>query len=372
MVKRFLLICAILVVAESAAVAQPAIPLKHMLPVRLEPKGVGIVDQPDSLYQQFAARFKKSYFSIGALIQTRFDFQSENSQAMNNGFEISRLRFRLSGEMDRGHGYFIQANFLRSPAILDAKIYHRISNALTIDFGMFKAPFSREFLTGSANLNFIKRAQAVDALVPGRQIGLHARGWIKENVLSYAAGVFNGNDIGENENDNDNFLYAMRLVYSGKQIIHIASTSREENLSKFEFGISAAYSKDKDVTIGNGLVSGFAGKRLLLGGDFSSTHDKLVLSAEAIYAKLDPSSGDTSHPFGFYLTAGYKLSQTSQILIRCDGFDADDLQLDSDLIVLGYNYWSTRVTKFQINYTIPTGDHVIKGSKILLQTQLGF
>ncbi len=111
---------------------------------------------------------------------------------------------------------------------------------------------------------------------------------------------------------------------------------------------------------------------MLLGGDFSSTHDKLLLSAEAIYAKLDPSSGDTSHPFGFYLTAGYKLSQGSQILIRLDAFDADDLQSDSHLIVLGYNYWSSRVTKLQINYVIPTDDHVIRNSKILLQTQLGF
>ena len=150
---------------------------------------------------------------------------------------------------------------MRSPAILDAKIYHRISKALTMDFGLFKSPFSREVLTGSANLNFIRRAQAVVALVPGRQIGLHVRGWIKENVLSYAAGVFNGNDFGENENDNDNFLYAMRLFYSGKPIIHVTSTSREEDLFKVEFGISAAYSKDKDVTIGEW----FCGKEVVAG-----------------------------------------------------------------------------------------------------------
>ena len=103
MVKQFLLICAILVVAESAVVAQQINPLKPLLHVRLEPKSGVLAGRQDSLYQQFAARFKKSYFSIGALIQARIVFQPESSQQKNNGFEIARLRFRLSGEENSSH-----------------------------------------------------------------------------------------------------------------------------------------------------------------------------------------------------------------------------------------------------------------------------
>ena len=325
-----------------------------------------------SLYEQLTERFKKKYLSIGALIQTRADFQPERTLTGNNGFEISRLRFRLYGELDKGHGYSIQANFLDSPAILDAKIYSRFSTALTLDVGLFKSPFSREFLTSATNLDFIKRAQVVDALAPSRQIGIHARGWLKENVLSYAAGIFNGNDFGENENDNDNFLYVGRLVFSGKPIIHITSTTREEESGKTEYGINVAYSNDDDVTIGKRLIQNFEGTRFLVGADFRSIRDRVVLSAEAIYAWLNPSVDPTTNPFGWHATIGYKLTQDSQILFRWDGLEPDGLQSDSHLLIIGYNRWPTKVTQLQINYIITTEDSSIEHNQILVQFQLGF
>ena len=328
-------------------------------------------NQDETLYEQLKDTFKRKYLSLGALIQSMLDFQPERSLEGHNGFEISRLRFRLYGELDGGHGYFIQANFLQSPAITDAKVYHRLSEAFTLDVGLFKTPFSRELLTGSANLDFVKRSQVVIALVPARQIGMHVRGAISANV-NYACGLFNGNDFGDNENDNDNFLFVGRLVFSGIPLIHITPTTQEEEASaKAQVGVSVAYSKDDDVNI-RGLIDNFAGERFLIGGDFRSRMGKFIVSAEGIYASLNRDNGPTSNPFGFHTTVAYQLTSNSQVLFRFDRFEADNLRADLDLIVLAYTYWSSKVAKFQANYIFSADDPELKNSQFLIQAQLGF
>ena len=55
-----------------------------------------------------------------------------------------------------------------------------------------------------------------------------------------------------------------------------------------------------------------------------------------------------------------------------DSLDADDLIPDSNLIILGYNVWPTRASKFQINYIISTDNMAFKYHQVLCNAQFSF
>ncbi len=318
-------------------------------------------DNDEPRFKQLTETFKKEYLSIGFLLQTVGDFQPERSFVGNNGFNVANLRLKISGELDRGFGYFLQTNFVRSPAILDARMYLRVSPRFIIDVGQFKAPFSKEFLTSAGAIDFVNRAQVVTALSPARQIGVQATAWLKPEVTSLAVGVFNGNGFGRNNNDNNHFLYSARLS---------TFPSRNDEKSRLEIGVNVAVSADDGVSL-TGLTNHFAGTRFLLGADFRWARDRLLLSSEVIYADLDADFGANRNPFGFYVTGGYMITGQSQLLLRGDFFETDGFQDDTHLIIFGYNLWPTQATELQVNFILPT-DRDIENLQLLINAQFAF
>ncbi len=311
------------------------------------------------------ANFKKPYLSVGALFQFVGDFQPERSFAGNDGFSIGNMRLSLSGELDQGIGYFFQTNFATSPAILDAKAYYRFSPALVIDLGLYKAPFSRELLTGAAALDFVRRSQVVTALAPARQIGASLRGDVADGVVSYGVGVFNGNKFNGNRNDSNDFLYVARLSVFPKTLQGTRPGDR------LELAINVARSQDEDTDFGGGFLSDFQGEQTLVGGDFRLTRDRFLLAGEFIAARLEFAAGPTADPTGFHLTGGYQLTEWSQFLVRWDSFSPDGVTSESDLVLLGYNIWPTGATQLRANYVIPTVGGV-DNHQLLIGAQLSF
>lgn len=322
--------------------------------------------QDEPQFEALTNAFKKDYLSLGVLFQSVADFQIERSFGGNNGFNISNMRINIYGELDNGFGYLFKTSVINSPAILDAKMYYRISPGSTIDAGQFKAPFSAEFLIGAGSIDFVNRSQVVTAITPGRQIGVQVRGWAPQNVASYAVGVFNGNSFRDNGNDNGDFLTAARVVLYPK----VFGESHASN--RLEIGVNTAYSNDKRASLGGGFLNVFNGKRTLLGGDFRLTKDRLLLSGEMIYARLKFGRTTTVEPTGFHATAGYMITGKSQLLLRWDSFTPDGLQPDSRLLIVGYNLWPTKATELQVNYIIPTDDGDYKHHQLLVNAQLAF
>ena len=105
----------------------------------------------------------------------------------------------------------MQTNFINAKPILDAMIYHKFSQAVRVDVGQFKAPFSSEYLTSDPQLDFVSRSQVTSAYSPKRQIGFQVRGNVIEEAVSVIAGMFNGNGI-NTTNDDDKFMYVGRVV----------------------------------------------------------------------------------------------------------------------------------------------------------------
>ncbi|UCF18436.1 MAG: hypothetical protein JSU87_10845 [Gemmatimonadota bacterium] len=329
------------------------------------PLGAQQEEQNEPLYDELVRTFKKKSLSIGALFQTVGVFEWERSLPGGNGFSIANMRLLLYGELDSGFGYFFQTNFARSPTVLDAKMYYKISPALIIDAGLFKAPFSREFLTPASSIDFVDRSRVATLLVPGRQLGVQARGEFAGGEFAYSAGAFNGNRFIEaNINDNNDFLIVGRLSYLPRQFQGAGDADR------LEVAVNAGFSKDADV-VQVGFPNGFAGDRALVGGDVRFTRKNLLLAGEIIAVSLDADDGAEVDPYGWHLTAGYMVGRKAQALVRWDKFDADTGGSNPDQLVLGVNVWPTQPTEIQVNYVIPTSGGV-DAQLLLLNFQVGF
>jgi phosphate-selective porin len=324
-----------------------------------------VILQDEPLLEKLNNTFKKDYLSIVLLFQAVGDFQIERNIPGYNGFTIANMRINIYGELDEGFGYLFKTNLTNSPSILDAKMYYSVSPAFTMDIGLYKSPFSKEFLTSAGNIDFVNRSQIVSTLAPNRQIGFQVRGLMVENIVSYAAGIFNGNRFVNSGNDNNEFLYAGRIS------IFPNLTGKKEKGGKLEIGINAAHSRDSYVQIGD-LLPFFNGKRTLFGTDMRLMYNKWLIAGEVIYASLETSSDTTYHPSGYYVTAGYLIAKNSQILIRWDSFSPDNITSNSHLVIFGYNLWPTGATELQINYIIQTKNSALKYNQLLVNAQFAF
>jgi hypothetical protein len=333
--------------------------------VILLPQTARAQERAENLVAKLAETFRSEQLTLGVLLQTVADAQIERTLPGSNGFSIANFRLLLHGQLDGGFGYWLQANFIDSPAILDAMMSYRVSRLFAFDAGQFKTPFSYEFLTLASSIDFVNRAQAVTALAPGRQIGLQARFDDRSRTVGARAGVFNGNGTRPNGNDNNNFLYAGRIVVTP----HLDTDGTDRSLV---IGVNAAHSKDDGSTFGGGFVTDFVGARTHLGGDVRLQLDRWLVAGELLYAALRPTIGTDRDPWGYHATASYSFTPKTQGLVRFDGFQPDDGGDRRDVIVLGFNAWPTSVTEFQINYLVDTRDAAIDHHQILVNFQFGF
>lgn len=317
----------------------------------------GQAEEP--IYEEFKKSFKKDYFTLEMLLQAVADFQPERTIIGNNGFSVSNLRLRMFGHLDKNFSYFFQASFIVSPLLLDAIVRYKFSDAFMLSAGQFKAPFSKEFLTYAANIDFVNRALVTGLLSPRREIGFQLSGKIAKNLIEYRAGIFNGNGPNKIFNDNNSFLYVGR----------IAATPQTEN-SKYEIGLNAGYSNDKDGSI---FAKSFVGKRTFLGADIRAEVQNFLFSTEIIMNKLDgtiDSVQSKSKPYGYHITLGYKPLSKHQFLIRYDNLSPDGIISDSDFYIIGYNFWPTQVAELQINYIIDSKETEFKYHWILVNLQI--
>lgn len=312
----------------------------------------------------FQEHYKNDYFSVGALLQTIGDYQYNRLAGTgNNGYSIGNARLQIFGEVNQSFGYQLQANFIKNPAVLDANMYYHLMPQMTVKAGLFKSPFSGEFLRSAAALDFVNRSTVVNQLAPNRQIGVQLGGDLSEGKLRYRAGVFNGNGFDINRNNDGYFLYAARME------THISTDEEAEN--KIIFALNSSYEqKDQEADSGN-LRSTFEGEQVLFGSDIRLTHNNLMLSSEFIYSWLESEFGILSNPFGYHATAGYFVMPQTQLLVRWDSFENDNIRSvsESETVMAGFNYHPSSFSKVQLNYIFPTSRD-IEFSQILLNLQI--
>ena len=265
----------------------------------------------------------------------------------------------MFGNLDKNFSYFFQASFIVSPLLLDAIVSYKFSDEFKISGGQFKAPFSKEYLTYASDIDFVNRAQATALLSPRRDIGFQLSGKFANQLLEYKVGIFNGNGPNKFFNDNNSFLYVGR----------IAATPQTEN-NRYEIGLNAGYS---DISNQGIFTKSFNGKKTFVGGDLRAEIHNFLFSTEVIMNKLDgmiDSLQSNKEPYGYHITFGYEPFNKHQFLLRYDNLNADDIISNSELFIIGYNFWPTRATELQFNYITDSKQTNFKYHWYLLNFQI--
>jgi len=323
-----------------------------------------------SKFEQLIEKVKSPEFNLGLLIQFIADYQSKRILPGYNGFSLGSARLILKGQLDQGFGYLLQTNFIKSPALLDAMISYSFSEYLTFKTGLFKTPFSGEFLIFGGDIDFVNRSQVVRLLAPGRQIGIQVSSGIFDKRLGGSIGIFNGNTPRFNINDNNKYLIAGRLTLSENSFL------AENGILHAAFNM--AYSEDKEISFSDfAHFPIFEGKRYVYGTDVRLELYNFLISGEYILANYEANMAqdlaESSITLdGYYLTFGYHILKNFQILFRLDSFYAHKLLYNNELFVFGLNFWPNSFSELQLNILIDQNKMDMNNQQVLVNTQISF
>jgi phosphate-selective porin OprO and OprP len=171
---------------------------------------------------------------LGGFIQANFEtgdvsaFEGRfGESALKDRFRIRRARINLTGDFAEQFDFKIEGDFGQSDGLNSNRTafsgtdifvnWHQYPEA-QIKIGQWKAPFGVEQLTPDTTLYFAERSLPTGAITPDRQIGIQLWGkpfthvWPEQkDLLTYYAGIFNGNGRNITNNDNNEFMYVGRL-----------------------------------------------------------------------------------------------------------------------------------------------------------------
>src|SRR6266478_2037413 len=190
-----------------------------------------VEEKPPVYVQQRGPELK---LVLGGFIQVNFEdgdvsaFEGRFGQsALKDRFRLRRARINLTGDFAEQFDFKMEGDFGQNDGTNNNRTafsgtdiwlnWHQFP-AAQIKVGQYKAPFGLEQLTPDTALFIIERSLPTGAITPERQIGIELWGkpftnvWPDEkDLLTYYAGVFNGNGRNINNNDNNNFMYVGRL-----------------------------------------------------------------------------------------------------------------------------------------------------------------
>src|SRR5262249_33164724 len=110
----------------------------------------------------------QSPIEFHGLLQGRFTDQQDTHDRL----EFRRARIIVMGDPATGLSYKFEADFAKSPYIIDALMAYRFSSAVTVSTGQMKIPFSAESILNDLLNPPVSRSRAVLGLSPGRDSGV--------------------------------------------------------------------------------------------------------------------------------------------------------------------------------------------------------
>src|SRR5213596_1549522 len=172
--------------------------------------------------------------TLGGFVQANFEdgdvsaFEGRFGEtALKDRFRLRRARINLTGDFAEQFDFKVEGDFENSDGLNSNRTAFEATDIFInwhqfpwaqVKMGQWKAPFGLEQITPDTTLYTIERTLPTGAITPERQIGVQLWGkplaiiWPdRADLLTYYAGIFNGNVRNTTNNDNNNFMYVGRL-----------------------------------------------------------------------------------------------------------------------------------------------------------------
>jgi phosphate-selective porin len=194
-------------------------------------KSVAVEEKPGIFVTPRGTEFK---LVLGGFIQMNLEdgavsaFEGRfGKTALQDRFRLRRARINLTGDFAENFDFKVEGDFENSDGTSNNRTdfsgtdifvnWHQFPEA-QIKVGQWKAPYGLEQLTPDYTLLLIERSLPTGAITPDRQVGAQIWGkpftnlWpAQKDLLTYYAGIFNGNGRNVSVNDNNNFMYVGRV-----------------------------------------------------------------------------------------------------------------------------------------------------------------
>jgi phosphate-selective porin OprO and OprP len=211
--------------------------------------------------------------------------------------------------------------------------------------GQFKVPFGIQELTSSGDQEFVDRSIASEAFAPSRDQGAMLWGLSYEKRFGYEVGIFNGNARNRATNDNERYLWAVRVHWdpSGEYKL---SESAVDHPDKPNWTVGAAYSNNATDALGDHTVET---EEVF----FGLKYKRLFVLADGYSRTSQTSSVDVDSEGSIVQVGYFFIPRKLELALRWSELDPDkDLDDNTQTETrLGFGYYVNKHDlKFQADY----------------------
>jgi len=295
-------------------------------------------------------------FTFSILVQNTFQESDSGSGPLGtDGFRMRRIRPKISGHVLPNVHFVVIADLVRDFPLLQTRITWTIAPSWDVLAGLYKVPFSMEFLENVGRLDFVMRSRVVRRLSPGRDTGISIRKSFGDR-LAVQVGAFNGVDGATFVNDNNSYLYAGRVLF----------TTGGEDIG-LRLAANVGYSQDENAPI-KGISPTFDGNRALLGGGLWFDLYAWTVKAESIYVDTNkPLIGNSGAFSGGYITLQRRFGSDWVSAIRWDRY-VDTNRTDD--LVAGITWGPLAPVKVQADVHVPLNQIDSRSPVFLMMAQI--
>lgn len=293
------------------------------------------------------AQFADKHLRLSGYLQGGFSWEEQSDPSTT--FYLRRARVSLSGDFAKEKfDYRLQVDMAGTPKICDLYVRYKPFNALNVQLGQFKLPFSLENeLYGPTKFEFIEYSYLTTYIArndnrfdgisaTGRDIGLQLYGGFIEregyNIINYNIGVFNGSGINGKDNNSSKDFIARLIVKPVKGL-----------------SISGSYMY-AETKYGDNLY--MKSPRWSVGAIYDVRH--LIIRTEYAAAKFGEQDVDA-----FYALAGWHFERPWSVVARYEFLnDNIDINPNQDRITLGAIYKPFKFLRLQFNMSYTMYDEI--------------
>src|SRR5438045_564514 len=341
-------------------------------------KSVAVEEKPHIYVTPRGTEFK---LVLGGFIQMNLEdgdvsaFEGRfGSTAIKDRFRLRRARINLTGDFAENFDFKVEGDFEQSDGTSSNRTdfsatdifvnWHQFPEA-QIKVGQWKAPFGLEQITPDTTLLLAERSLPTGAITPDRQVGAQLWGkpftniWpAQKDLLTYSAGIFNGNGRNVSVNDNNNFMYVGRLElmpFKGKIFGQDSSlklgadvlNSRDDkgtNISQtLNLLVNADGSLSPFVLPGADERTAWSADAWLNIGPFDLIGEYLAEAVDGRTVAGHAPGFNNFDPSGYYIQGSYFIiPKKLQAVVKWEALDPDQVNSDNiHSITAGLNYYIT-------------------------------
>jgi len=332
----------------------------------------------------FTSPDEKFQLAVGGRVQPRYTFTDYDAVSGTvqdvSEWRVRRAKLYFGGYVySKDLTYRVQAaleNGSSAKLLDDAYLNYRFSDALQLQAGQFKIPFTRQELISDAMLQFVDRSNAVDSFKPSYDFGAMVSGKFGKGLLVYNAGIFGGAGQSAARATNTNALAARLVVnplgeigYSEADLGQTAKPLLSMGGSYFRNSLKrSATAVFESVTPSYAATTGWLGKGATTfsttevvdidqyGGDVAFLWKGFSFQAEYLEGRAEgKTTGGTLRALGMYAQAGFFLiPKRLEAAVRYSYVDpnlirTDDIQTEAQGAVSWYFYGHN--LKLQADYS---------------------